>query len=100
MRRCLSRADICILNLRLVIINHFSDLHEMKQKMASARIIITHCVSSTVMQAIQLARCPSSFPGRKVTMNMLDDHQVLFAGYLEEKEKVIVVTEYQRFRNN
>ena len=71
----------------------FLGFDEMMQKMASARVIITHCGSSTIMQAIQLGKLPIVVPRQKIYKEHVDDHQVLFARYLKEKEKVIVVTD-------
>ncbi len=78
----------------------FLGFNEMKEKMESARLIITHCGSSTMMQALQLGKPPIVVPRQKRYHEHVDDHQVLFAGYLKEKEKIIVVTDIRELGSN
>jgi len=59
----------------------------------NARIVITHGGPGSIMLALSSGKVPIVVPRRKEFGEHVDDHQIKFARFLEEKQKIILVYE-------
>jgi UDP-N-acetylglucosamine transferase subunit ALG13 len=68
----------------------FLDYQEMEDRVKTARIVITHGGTGTVMQVLRHGKIPIVVPRQKIYKEVVDDHQVLFSKRLAEIGKVII----------
>ena len=66
---------------------------EMNEYMDQARIVITHGGPSSIMMALQRGKIPIVVPRQKQYEEHVNDHQVEFSRFIEEKQKNIIVVE-------
>ena len=66
---------------------------EMNEYMDQARIVITHGGPSSIMMALQRGKIPIVGPRQKQYEEHVNDHQVEFSRFIEEKQKNIIVVE-------
>lgn len=71
--------------------DNFYDFHKMLSLYATARIIITHGGPSSIIQAIGHNKIPIVVPRMHQYGEHVDDHQVSFASFLYERNRIILV---------
>ena len=68
-------------------------LVSLNEYMDQARIVITHGGPSSIMMALQRGKIPIVVPRQKQYEEHVNDHQVEFSRFIEEKQKNIIVVE-------
>ena len=66
---------------------------EMAKNVEEARIVITHGGPSSFIMPLQIGKIPIVVPRQKQFNEHVNDHQVEFSRFIEEKQKNIIVVE-------
>lgn len=69
----------------------FIDFSEMKERMANAKIIITHGGPTSILFALHNGKIPIVVPRQKKFKEHVDNHQVSFCKKLDEQRKIIPI---------
>lgn len=78
---------------------------KMEQYIKQARIIITHGGPATIYQSLSAGKIPYVLPREKKYREHINDHQVRFCRFLEEKKRIVLINKnnlylYQRIRQD